>query len=64
MSPGQLTCSYHGWSFNAKGGCTTIPHLPADQPTTSKRSCVRTYPSRVIDKLLFAWLDNSPEVHA
>ncbi|MEW5316123.1 MAG: hypothetical protein WDW38_007509 [Sanguina aurantia] len=48
----QLACSYHGWKFDDKGKCTTIPQLPDSKAATtalaSPRSCAVSYPTAVV----------------
>jgi len=60
---GRLVCSYHGWAFNAQGGCTAIPQMP--QPGANAgalaKACGVSYPVRQVDGVLWVWLDNSPE---
>eukprot|EP00798_Chlamydomonas_sp_ICE-L_P018380 gene18382-24850_t len=58
----NLACSYHGWQFGADGKCQNIPQLKdCSKALCSTRSCALTYPSKVVDGLLFAFLDTSPE---
>ncbi|KAI8473697.1 MAG: hypothetical protein J3K34DRAFT_173507 [Monoraphidium minutum] len=61
---GQLTCAYHGWSFDGSGACTNIPQLgdPKARATAcaSARTCVASYPTATEDGLLFAWLEAGP----
>eukprot|EP00798_Chlamydomonas_sp_ICE-L_P018382 gene18380-24852_t len=58
----SLACSYHGWQFGADGKCQNIPQLKdCSKALCSTRSCALTYPSKVVDGLLFAFLDTSPE---
>lgn len=61
---GQLLCSYHGWSFDKGGGCTNIPQLPEGPGKVQAlaKGCATHFPTRVLDDVLFVWLDVSPEV--
>jgi hypothetical protein len=49
---GNLECVYHGWQFNAKGQCSHVPYLEAQQKLPSCR--LRVYPVREQDG--FIWL--------
>eukprot|EP00884_Botryococcus_braunii_P022855 jgi/Botrbrau1/9253/Bobra.180_1s0011.1 len=56
---GKLECRYHGWVFDADGKCVQNPQAdgPAAEATTlaSSRSCLKRYPTRVDDGLLWVW---------
>ncbi|HEY9877572.1 MAG TPA: aromatic ring-hydroxylating dioxygenase subunit alpha [Leptolyngbyaceae cyanobacterium] len=47
-----LVCAYHGWAFNAQGGCADVPYLEPNQklPTCA----IRVYPVREQDG--FVWV--------
>lgn len=40
---GELQCPYHGWRFDAGGGCTNIPSLINPPPDKLRLSHLRTY---------------------
>jgi phenylpropionate dioxygenase-like ring-hydroxylating dioxygenase large terminal subunit len=44
---GQLQCTYHGWTFDGLGACTSIPQLDDAKAhataCASPRSCVRAF---------------------
>lgn len=48
---GTLQCSYHGWTFNAEGMCTTIPQAETSEAERKSaghpRACVPKYPVQV-----------------
>lgn len=60
---GNLVCRHHGWSFNGEGKCTQIPMLAgSDAEFTacqSERSQITTYPTKIIQGLLWVWPDHS-----
>lgn len=51
----NLRCAYHGWEFNEKGGCTTIPQLDSGE-INSKKACIRNYPTEQYGDLLWMYL--------
>jgi phenylpropionate dioxygenase-like ring-hydroxylating dioxygenase large terminal subunit len=56
---GQLECPYHGWAFNGSGECEYIPQqLPNQKAETSSRACVRDFPTKVSQGLLFIYPGN------
>lgn len=59
---GDLMCRHHGWCFDGTGKCTKIPMLsdgPAlENACNSERSHVKTYPTQVVQELLWIWADN------
>lgn len=61
---GNLSCRHHGWSFNGEGKCTKIPMLAGSEgektACNSARSQVKTYPTQVLQGLLWVWPDDSP----
>ncbi len=61
---GNLMCRHHGWCFDGAGKCTNIPMLSdknaLETACNSKRSQVTTYPTQVLQGLLWVWADNSP----
>ena len=64
---GNLMCSYHGWQFDDRGICTSIPQ--AENPELIAKNqqnfCVVTFPCREVNDLLWVWADSrSPELAA
>lgn len=62
---GNLMCSYHGWQFDNNGSCTSIPQTETTEQGAlamkSPRSCVASYPVKVEQGLLWAWLQSGPD---
>ena len=60
---GNLMCRHHGWCFDGIGKCTNIPMLSDEKALetacNSERSQVTTYPTQVLQGLLWIWADNS-----
>ncbi|MEH2327414.1 MAG: Rieske 2Fe-2S domain-containing protein [Nostoc sp.] len=60
---GNLMCRHHGWCFDGTGKCTNIPMLSDEKASktacNSERSQVTTYPTQVLQGLLWIWPDNS-----
>ncbi|KAF2321731.1 hypothetical protein GH714_001949 [Hevea brasiliensis] len=60
---GHLQCSYHGWSFDGCGSCTSIPQAlpegPEARAVKSPRACATRFPSMVSQGLLFVWPDEN-----
>lgn len=60
---GNLQCSYHGWSFDGRGGCTVIPQASPEGPEAravgSPRACATRFPTLVSQGLLFVWPDEN-----
>jgi phenylpropionate dioxygenase-like ring-hydroxylating dioxygenase large terminal subunit len=56
---------YHGWQFNGEGSCTRIPQIRDEDKMkaacASPRACVSSYPTTVVEGMLFAWLESGPE---
>lgn len=50
----NLTCFYHGWSYNGEGKLTDIPHELFDKPMPSCQ--LKTYPVRVRYGLIWLFL--------
>ncbi|MBD2253248.1 Rieske 2Fe-2S domain-containing protein [Nostoc parmelioides] len=65
---GKLICRHHGWCFDGAGKCTNIPMLSDEKALAtacnSERSQVTTYPTQVLQGLLWIWPDNSPTAFA
>jgi phenylpropionate dioxygenase-like ring-hydroxylating dioxygenase large terminal subunit len=57
----EITCAYHGWSFDGRGQCTRVPALPGFTPPVS--ACARTYAATERYGLVWACLgDPASEV--
>ena len=60
---GNLMCRHHGWCFDGAGKCTNIPMLSDEKALetacNSERSQVTTYPTQVLQGLLWVWPDNN-----
>ncbi len=52
---GQITCPYHGWTFNAQGHCTLIPSESKDGTVTKQRS-TEVFPTREQDGIVWVWM--------
>lgn len=52
----QLECAYHGWRFDAKGQCTTIPALTEDQNLDLSRFRVKAYPVREVQGNIWIYM--------
>ncbi|MBE9221475.1 Rieske 2Fe-2S domain-containing protein [Cyanobacterium stanieri LEGE 03274] len=53
---GLLECPYHGWAFSGEGDCEVIPQQQENQRAhTSSRACVKAYPCKVEQDLLFVY---------
>ncbi len=61
---GTLVCRYHGWCFDGEGKCTKIP-MSTDERVEqtaikNQRSQITSYPTQILQGLLWVWPDNSP----
>ena len=55
---GHLMCSYHGWQFDSKGGCQSLPQAEDDfQPETRSQLCATVLPTQTKNDLLWIWPD-------
>ena len=56
-SNGELLCSYHAWTFNAEGECTSIPQTltKEKEKTLLSKACVKSYPVQVRQGLVWVW---------
>jgi nitrite reductase/ring-hydroxylating ferredoxin subunit len=54
----QLVCRYHGWRYGTDGRCTGVPSTPEHAPPPA--ACVRTYPCREADGVVWASLALMP----
>lgn len=56
---GLLECPYHGWSFSGDGNCQFIPQQTEEgNAQKSSRACVKSYPCKVEQDLLFVYAGN------
>ncbi|WP_138501205.1 Rieske 2Fe-2S domain-containing protein [Nostoc sp. PA-18-2419] len=60
---GTVMCRHHGWCFDGDGKCTLIPMLAGNEAEitacNSLRSRITTYPTQIIQGLLWVWPDDS-----
>ena len=56
-SNGELLCSYHAWTFNGEGECTSIPQTltKEKEKTLLSKACVKSYPVQVRQGLVWVW---------
>lgn len=56
---GQLSCSYHGWQFDADGLCRRIPQAEPPEPSKEQalHLCATALPCRQEQGLLWLWPD-------
>ncbi|MDC8784666.1 aromatic ring-hydroxylating dioxygenase subunit alpha [Roseateles koreensis] len=52
-----LRCGYHGMLFDSEGACIEIP----GQDRIPAKACVRAYPLRERDKILWVWVGSTPD---
>lgn len=52
----EVECCYHGWRFDATGGCTCIPSLVEGQDFDLSRIKVRNYPVREMHGNIWIWM--------
>ena len=59
MENGSLHCSYHGYAFNSKGACVSVPNASDKgahaRALASPRSCVEAYPTMEARGMLWVW---------
>jgi len=65
---GTLVCRYHGWCFDGSGKCTKIP-MSTDEKLEqiarqNQRSKITTYPTQILQGLLWVWPDHRPSAFA
>jgi phenylpropionate dioxygenase-like ring-hydroxylating dioxygenase large terminal subunit len=51
-----VECAYHGWQFDTKGRCRTIPALVEDSPIRPERIGITTYPCRERDGYVWVFI--------
>ncbi|MEM9540539.1 MAG: Rieske 2Fe-2S domain-containing protein [Cyanobacteria bacterium P01_E01_bin.42] len=62
---GCLECPYHGWAFSATGACDRIPFQDEKRKVhLHPRAAVQTYPSRVVQGILFVYAGNPENADA
>jgi phenylpropionate dioxygenase-like ring-hydroxylating dioxygenase large terminal subunit len=52
-----LRCGYHGLLFDGAGACIEIP----GQDRIPQKACVRSYPLRERDEILWVWVGSTPD---
>ncbi|KAL4448192.1 hypothetical protein ABPG75_005411 [Micractinium tetrahymenae] len=58
---GRLQCSLHGWAFDGRGRCTSVPQVvDATHTCASRRACAAAFPTAEAHGLIFVWPDASP----
>jgi len=61
--PGEgqtVECPYHGWRFGTDGRCAAIPSLVEDQPETTNRIRVRSWPVAESQGMVFVFMRSDP----
>ncbi|NER47226.1 MAG: Rieske 2Fe-2S domain-containing protein [Symploca sp. SIO1A3] len=65
---GTLMCRHHGWCFDSAGKCTHMPMVRDEKALAtackSERSQVVTYPTKLLQGLLWVWPDDSSTAFA
>ena len=63
---GYLMCSYHGWQFDQRGVCQSVPQAEANfQPAKQAQLCATVLPSQIANDLFWVWPDpNSADLAA
>jgi len=60
-SDGTLLCAYHGWRFDSKGNCVSIPQSQDKQTEarhcSNRKSCAVAYPTQERQGLLWVWTE-------
>ena len=56
-SNGELLCSYHAWTFNGVGECTSIPQTLNKEKEASllPKACAQVYPVQERQGLIWVW---------
>ena len=56
-SNGELLCSYHAWTFNGEGECTSIPQTISKEKEASllRKACAHVYPTQERQGLIWVW---------
>ncbi len=53
-----LRCGYHGWSYDAKGQCVSIPTSKAAEARLAPKLCLTTFPAQEPAGLVWAFLSD------
>jgi pheophorbide a oxygenase len=53
---GHLQCAYHGWTFDSRGQCVSIPQSDK-RALAPPRACVTSYPTTIMHGLLWVWME-------
>jgi phenylpropionate dioxygenase-like ring-hydroxylating dioxygenase large terminal subunit len=62
---GTVSCPFHGWTFNEKGECVAVlSEGPGELTNIPGKVAVRSYPTRVIQGIVFAWMGDREPVPA
>jgi phenylpropionate dioxygenase-like ring-hydroxylating dioxygenase large terminal subunit len=56
----EIECCYHGWRFDTRGQCTSIPSLVPGQPFAPERIRVRSYPVREVQGNIWVFFGDDP----
>jgi phenylpropionate dioxygenase-like ring-hydroxylating dioxygenase large terminal subunit len=59
----EVECCYHGWKFDTKGVCTSIPSLTEDDTTDISRIKAKSYPCREADGIIWVFV-TAPKMRA
>ncbi|WP_438479787.1 Rieske 2Fe-2S domain-containing protein [Oleiharenicola lentus] len=59
---GELMCPYHGWRFDEKGACQSIPSLLEPNPDKQALSHLKTYATQ--ERYGFIWVKLDPSLPA
>jgi phenylpropionate dioxygenase-like ring-hydroxylating dioxygenase large terminal subunit len=59
MRGDDVECCYHGWTFDRRGKCTSIPALVADDPVEIDKITVPTYAVRERQGLIWIWVGDA-----
>lgn len=62
LHDGVLQCPYHGWQFDAEGGCTNIPSLLYPPCDKLKLSHLRNYPVQERYGMVWVQMESDPSV--
>ncbi|PWE18832.1 2Fe-2S ferredoxin [Marinicauda salina] len=56
----EIECAYHGWRFGREGRCKAIPSLVEGQQVDLSKICVRRYPVREHQGLVWVFVCDTP----
>jgi phenylpropionate dioxygenase-like ring-hydroxylating dioxygenase large terminal subunit len=60
IQDGTLMCPYHGWTFDAKGACQSIPSLLEPSPEKLALSHLKTYRTQIRYGMVWVKLEDAP----